>query len=131
MGGVSFSEVSSVYALAERQDGEVDDKAEIKAEIKHIFSIFRKLLEAKNTCLASIQDEVDEVVDFCRKYLYVLEDYRLLRTTGRCDTNCTLYLVQTIGIIFSCSVNFSSAYLTPCNSTLERALSMMKVLKTY
>ena len=54
---------------SEQEDDKIDDKAEIRAAIEHISSIFREPLEAKNACLASIQDEVDEVVDFCRKYV--------------------------------------------------------------
>lgn len=37
--------------------------------VEHIISIFRAPLEAKGMCVASIQDELEEVVDYARKYL--------------------------------------------------------------
>ena len=44
---------------SEQEDDEVNDKAEIRAAIKHISLIFREPLESKNARLASIQDEVE------------------------------------------------------------------------
>ena len=63
-----------------RMDGDEegsDDKAEIRSAMEYIVTMFREPLEAKNTCIFSLQDEIDEVVDFYRKYLESQgEDYR-------------------------------------------------------
>ncbi len=37
--------------------------------MEHIISLFRAPLEAKGMCVASVQDELEDVVDFARKYL--------------------------------------------------------------
>ena len=59
------------------QEEEVDDKAEIRAAAEHIISIFREPLEAKGACRFSLDDELEEAVDFCRKYLDCqVEDYK-------------------------------------------------------
>ena len=54
-----------------------NDKAEIRSAMEYIVTVFREPLEAKDTCIFSLQDEIDEVVDFYRKYLESQgEDYR-------------------------------------------------------
>ena len=37
--------------------------------VEYIISLFRAPLEAKGMCAASVQDELEDVVDFARKYL--------------------------------------------------------------
>ena len=108
---------------SEQEEDEEDDKAEIRAAAEYISSIFREPLEAKNACLASLNDEVDEVVDFCRKYLDVLEDYtkvwyKLHITPDARNWPNVLLLSQ---LLFS---------LPFTNSIVERAFSTMKVVKT-
>ena len=52
----------------------VDDKSEVRTAIEYIVTVFR---EPKNGAIIfSLQDEIDEVVDFYRKYLQNQEDYR-------------------------------------------------------
>lgn len=49
---------------SEDHDGmlDLDDFAEVRAAVEYIISIFRIPLEAKGMCVASIQDEVEDVV---------------------------------------------------------------------
>ena len=45
--------------------------------MEYIVTVFREPLEAKGTCIFSLQGEIDEMVDFYRKYLEIqTEDYR-------------------------------------------------------
>jgi len=37
--------------------------------VEHIVSLFHAPLEAKGMCVASVQNELEDVVDFARKYL--------------------------------------------------------------
>ena len=112
-------------ASSDSEENEEDDKAEIRAAAEHISSIFREPLEARNACLATLNDEVhvDEVVDFCRKYLDVLEDYKKvwykLHTTpdARNWPNVLLFSQLLFSLPFT-------------NSIVERAFSTMKVVKT-
>ena len=46
-----------------------DDMAEIRAAVEHIITIFRDPLEAKGACLSSLDDKLEEAVQFCRRYL--------------------------------------------------------------
>ena len=48
---------------------DLDDFAEVRAAVEYITSMFRIPLEAKGMCVASIQDEVEDVVSYARKYL--------------------------------------------------------------
>ena len=48
---------------------DLDDFAEVRAAVEYIISIFRIPLEAKGKCVALIQDEVEDVVSYARKYL--------------------------------------------------------------
>ena len=50
-----------------------DSLATILGAVEYIISIFRAPLEAKGMCIATIQDEVEEVVDYARKYLPLLQ----------------------------------------------------------
>ena len=50
-------------------DTEEDDMAEIKQAVEYISTHFREPLEAASVNLASIQDKIEEVVDYARNYL--------------------------------------------------------------
>ncbi len=75
------------------EEQDADDMAEIRAAVEHIVTIFRDPLEAKGACLSSLDDELEEAVQFCRKYLDVqLEDYmkvwyKLYSTQGNGPTS--------------------------------------------
>ena len=58
---------------------ENDDIAEIKSAMEHIISHFREPLEAASINLAGIQDELEEVVEYARKYVSIYgEPYQKL-----------------------------------------------------
>ena len=105
------------------QEEDEDDKEEIRAAVEHISSIFREPLEAKNACLASLNDEVDEVVDFCRKYLDVLEDYKKVWYKLHTAPDARNWP----NILILSQLLFSLPF---TNSIVERAFSTLKVLKT-
>ena len=66
---VAPSKVPRSESICEsEEEAEVDDKAEIRAAAEYIVSIFREPLEAKGASLFSLDDELGEGVDFCRKY---------------------------------------------------------------
>ena len=50
------------------------DDNEIKAAVEFIISHFREPLEAAHIKLASIQDELEEIVDYARYYLGIVEE---------------------------------------------------------
>ena len=52
-------------------EDDVDNLAEIRDAVEYITSHFRDPLEAKGVNLASIQDEVEEIVPYARKYLSI------------------------------------------------------------
>lgn len=55
----------------------VDDKDELRLAMEYIVTVFREPLEAKQTCIFAFQDELEEIVDFYRKYLVTQgEEYR-------------------------------------------------------
>ena len=101
-----------------------DDKAEIRSAMEYIVTMFREPLEAKNTCIFSLQDEIDEVVDFYRKYLESQgEDYRKVWYK--------LFVAQDArkwpNVILVSELLFSLPF---TNSKVERAFSTMKIVKT-
>lgn len=60
------------------EEMDVDDRAHIKETVEYILTVFREPLEAKGMSVFSLQDELEEVVDFYRQYLVDTqgEDYR-------------------------------------------------------
>ena len=61
----------------EEELGYSDDKAHIKDAVENILTTFREPLEAKGMSVFSMQDELEEIVDFYRQYLDAQgEDYR-------------------------------------------------------
>ena len=105
-------------------DSVADDKAEIREAMEYIVTIFREPLEAKDACIFSLQDELDEIVDFYRKYLEnQAEDYRKvwykLFTAHGARKWPNVILVSEL--LFS---------LPFTNSRVERAFSTMKIVKT-
>ena len=63
----------------EQEVAENDDKSEIKELAEHIVHLFQEPLEAKGACLSSLDNKIEEVVDFYqlkadRKYIDQLQD---------------------------------------------------------
>ena len=53
-----------------------DDKKEIREAVQYVAAVFRKPLEAKRATLFALDDDVDEIVDYCRKFVnYTVDDY--------------------------------------------------------
>ena len=99
-----------------------DNKGDIKDAPELISSIFREPLESKSACLASLFDEIDEIVHYARKYLDLLEDYR--------KPWFKLHSVPEAkdwpNVLLLCQLLFSLPF---TNSAVERAFSKLKVLK--
>ena len=106
------------------EEGSSDDKAQIRAAIEYIVTIFREPLEAKGTCIFSLQDEIDEVVDFYRHYLECqAEDYRKVwyKLFTAPDARKWPNVILVSELLFS---------LPFTNSKVERTFSIMKIVKT-
>ena len=101
-----------------------DDKAEIRKAVEYIVTVFREPLEAKGTCIFALIDEVDEVVDFYRKFVKSQgEDYRKVwyKLFTAADSR------KWANILFVAELLFSLLF---TNSKVERTFSTMKVIKT-
>ena len=48
--------------------------AEIKAAVEHIITVFCTPLESRGVCIATIQDVVEEAVEYARRYLAIGSD---------------------------------------------------------
>ena len=66
----------------EQVEDKEDNKTEIRPAVEHISPVFQDPVQAKYACLASLNDEVDQTVDFGRKQLDVLENYNKAWYTG-------------------------------------------------
>ena len=101
-----------------------DDKADIRGAMEYIVTIFREPLEAKGACIFSLQNEIDEIVDFYRKYLEnQAEDYRKVcyKLYTAHDTRKWPNVILVSKLLFS---------LPFTNSIVERAFSAMKIVQT-
>ena len=108
---------------SEQDEDLEDDKKEIKEAVDYICSVFREPLEAKDVCCASMFDELEEIVDYCRCYLDVLEDYRRVWYQLHTTSEATRWpnVIAVSQLLFS---------LPFTNSVVERGFSTMKLLKT-
>ena len=52
-------------------DEEEDDLAKVSKAIEYITSLFREPLKAKGVDLTNIQDELEEIIPYARKYLSI------------------------------------------------------------
>ena len=105
-------------------DTDEDDMASIKSAVEYLSSHFREPLEAAGVSLASIQDEIEEAVDYARNYLRIGSEsyqkiwYRLHTAT---DVEKWRNILTLSDLVFS--LPFS-------NGQVERMFSMMKIIKT-
>ena len=102
-----------------------DDMANIRAAVEHIITVFRKPLQAKGACLSLLNDELEEAVQFCRRYLdSQLEDYRKVwfKLHSTHDSRKLPTVILLSELLFS---------LPFTNSKEERMFSSLKVIKTY
>ena len=100
-----------------------DDKEEIREAAELISSTFREPLESKGACLASLFDEIDEIVDYARKYLDLHEDYK----KAWYKLHSVPEAVGWPNVLLLSHLLFSLPF---TNSAVERAFSNLKVLKT-
>lgn len=109
----------------EDEEMDVDDRAHIKEAVEYILTVFREPLEAKGMSVFSLQDELEEVVDFYRQYLVDTqgEDYRKVwyKLFTAPDARKWPNIILLSELLFS---------LPFVNSEVERAFSTMKVIKT-
>ena len=105
-------------------EGSEDEIAEISAAVEHIVTHFREPLVAVRANLASIQDELEEVVDYSRKYLNISVDshqsiwYKLHSVR---DSSKWPNILLVVELLFS---------LPFANSKVERMFSTLKIIKT-
>ena len=86
-------------------EGDCDPSlTELKAAIELITSLFREPLEATGVALSSLQDEIEDAVDYARKYLALV-------TIEKCGTIFTFVQVLVLGPTFCFCVSWFSAYL--------------------
>ena len=116
--------VPGVGSSNETREEMTDDMPEIREAMEHVISVFREPLEAKGACLSSLDDELEEAVQFCRRYLNSqLEDYRKvwfkLHSTHDSRKWPTVLLLSEL--LFS---------LPFTNSKVEQMFSSLKVIKT-
>ncbi len=105
-------------------DEEEDDLAEIKEAVEYITSHFREPLEAKGVTLANIQDEVEEIVPYARKYLSIgREGYQKVwyKLHTAPDASKWPNILRLCELLFS--LPFSSGH-------VERMFSTLKIIKT-
>ena len=54
--------------------GSDDRMTDVKGAAEYIVSIFREPLESRGVCISSIQDEVEEAVEYAQQYLAIGKD---------------------------------------------------------
>lgn len=111
---------------SEDHDGmlDLDDFAEVRAAVEYIISIFRIPLEAKGMCVASIQDKVEDVVSYARKYLPIgSENYHKIwyKLYTSPDSSRWPNILMLCELLFSLPISTSS---------VEQLFSLLKVIKT-
>ena len=107
----------AVGASSDTSEEMADDMADVRAAVEHIITVFRKPLEAKGACLSSLDDELEEAVQFCRKPAGRLQ-FKLHSTHDSRKWPTVLLLSE---LLFS---------LPFTNSKVERMFSSLKVIKT-
>ena len=97
---------------------------EVKNAAEHIITHFRIPLESKGVALAAIQDEIEEIVDYARKYLDIYKlDYReAWYKLLSCPDSQKWSNVSSL-----CELAFSLPF---SNRRIEQIFSSMKVIKT-
>lgn len=124
---VKRSSTSSADSLLLDEDLEDDvdcSLAEVKEAVDHISTYFRLPLEAKELSFVSVQDEIEEAVDYARRYLNISEtDYRKVwyKLFSCPDAK------KWPNILVLCELSFSLPF---SNGRVEQMFSSLKVLKT-
>ena len=101
-----------------------EDMADIRAAVQSLVSTFRIPLESRGVCMSTIQDELEEAVEYARKYLAIGRDsYRKIwYKLHTCpDSSKWSNLLQLSKLVFS---------LPFTTSRVEQIFSKLKVIKT-
>ena len=107
------------------RDDEVEDCSldEVKEAVEHISTHFRLPLEAKGVSFVSLQDKIEEVVDYARSYLNISETTykKVWYKLSSCPDARKWPNIVVLELAFS----------LPCsNGRVEQNFSCLKVLKT-
>ena len=108
----------------EHSDSDEEEDDLTREAVEYITSHFREPLEAKGVDLANIQDELEEIIPYARKYLSIGQEgyqkvwYKLHTAPDASKWPNILHLCE---LLFS--LPFSSGH-------VERMFSMMKIIKT-
>ena len=101
-----------------------EDMADIRAAVQRLISTFRTPLESRGVCMATIQDELEEAVEYARKCLAIGREsyrkmwYKLHTCPGSSKWSNLLQLSKLV---------FSLPFTT---SRVEQIFSKLKVIKT-
>ena len=121
---VLFLNTQSWQYTALGSDTEMGDNAEIKIAVEYISSHFREPLKAKGVNLSGIQDEIEEIVRYARKYLNLVKE-------GYQKIWYKLHIAPDVGkwrnILLISELLFSLPF---SNGRIESMFSMLKVIKT-
>ena len=72
-----FDTKNWIHRLIESNDDV--SMSEVMNAVEYITGIFKSFLEAKGMCLSSIQDEIEEVIEFSLEYLPIsTSNYRII-----------------------------------------------------
>lgn len=114
-------------SFSDHSDGamvNLDDFAEVREAVEYIVSFFRIPLEAKGMSVLSIQDEVEDVVSYARKYLPIgSENYRKIwyKLHVSPDSSRWPNILLLSELVFSLPIS---------TSRVEQLFSLLKVIKT-
>ena len=98
--------------------------AEIKAAVEHIITVFRAPLEFCGVCIATIQDELEEAVEYARRSLAIVSDcYKRVWYK--------LHVCQDAhkwpNLLLLCELIFSLPFTTSC---VEQMFSLLIIIMT-
>ena len=102
----------------------IDDISEIKAAVEQVITHFRIPLEAKGVSVEVIQDEIEEAVQYARKYLAIdTKSYKKIWYTLHTCPDSRKWP----NVLLLCELLFSLPIAT---SRVEQTFSIVKVVKT-
>ena len=100
-----------------------DDFTTVIEAVEYIISHFREPLEAKGGDMSSIHDEVEEVVQYTRKFFSIADDYNEIWYKFHVVLDATKWP----NVLLLCNLLFS---LPVFNGHFESIFSAMNVIKT-
>ena len=121
----------SLLVLMETQSWQPRDEddgskavSDVKEAAEHIVSIFRKPLESRGVCIPSIQDELEEAVEYAQQYLAIgREKYTHIWYKLHTSPNAQRWP----NLLLLCELLFSLPFTT---SRVEQMFSIVKNVKT-